>query len=364
MLKLNRPLQLSPVFKEKVWGRRDLDPLYPDHWTTFRGDNVSIRYPRGKGKNLIGEVWLTDDEATFTNGPLAGMTLADACRQRGPELCGEGAADGRFPILAKFLFTSQWLSVQVHPDDDYAREHEKGSRGKCEMWYMIHVDKKGEMMLGVKPGVTARTLGEAIDRNDCSALMRQFTPRAGEAVFVPPGTVHALGPDLVLFEAEENSDITYRLDDFGRMGADGKPRPLHREKALAVVKPELPALRDLPRLTLEEAYGRRRLVVACTFFAVEEITLQKAGNFAGPRKRVEAYTVLSGDGRVETSDGWYAYRTGDLWLVPPATLAYRLAPESKSSLLKFYVPNLAEDFSKPMAKAGYARGEAEKVVFT
>ncbi|MGH9397585.1 MAG: type I phosphomannose isomerase catalytic subunit [Terriglobia bacterium] len=363
MLKLNEPLQLSSVFKEKVWGRRDLTPLYPDHWTTFRGDNVNIRYPRGKGKNLIGEVWLTDDEATFTNGPLAGMTLAQACRKHGRELCGEGAADGRFPILAKFLFTSQWLSVQVHPDDVYARKHEKGSRGKCEMWYIIETDPKAEMMLGLKPGVTSHALGEAIGKNDCSGILRRFTPRSGEAVFVPPGTVHALGPGLVLFEAEENSDITYRLDDFGRMGADGKPRPLHREKALAVSKPELPAWRDLPRLTLQEAYGRRRLVVACSYFAVEEIALQKTGNFAGVRSRVEAYAVISGEGRMETSDGWYAYRTGDIWLIPPATPAYRLVPESKSSLLKFYVPNIEEDFREPLAKAGTNSETVEKVLF-
>jgi mannose-6-phosphate isomerase len=363
MLKLDRPLQLSPVFLEKIWGRRDLAPLYPDFWTTIRGKTVSIQRPQRRGKTLIGEVWLTGDEAVFTNGPLSGMTLAEACRKHGRELCGDGVEDGPFPILAKFLFTSEWLSVQVHPDDRYARKHENGSRGKTEMWYIIQTDGESEMMLGLNSGITVSVLAEAMNKGDCTGLLRRFAPSAGEAVFVPAGTVHAIGPGLVLFEAEQNSDITYRLDDFGRVGLDRKPRTLHREKALAVTKIDAPALRDLPQRNFQEPYGRRRLVVACPFFAVEEIALEKAANFQGPRPRVEAYTVLSGEGRVETGEGWYAYRTGDIWLIPPATPAYRLVPEAQSRLLKFYVPDIEEDFVKPLTRAGVNSSDMRKIVF-
>ncbi len=366
MPRLDSPLQLSPVFKPKIWGRRSLAPLYPDQWTTRRGRTVSIRYPQRKGleDERIGEVWLTDDEAVFTNGALAGLHLAEACRRYGPELCGEGFADGRFPILAKFLFTSDWLSVQVHPDDDYARLNENGSLGKCEMWYIIQAESQAEILLGLKPGTTLQELGAAIDQNRCSQLLQRFSPHPREAVFIPPGTVHALGPGLTLFEAEENSDITYRLDDFGRMGQDGKPRPLHREKALQVTRPHHPPLRDLPQLELEESYGVRRFVLACSFFAVEEITLAKIAAFAGPRARVEAFTVVSGEGRVEISSGWYAYRTGDVWLIPPATPSFRLAPESPSRLLKFYVPNLDADFRKPLAARGIGSKDIERIVFS
>lgn len=352
MLKLNEPLQLSPVFKEKVWGRQDLAPLYPDHWTTSRGQAISTRHPLGKSGRLIGEVWLTDDAATFTNGALAGKTLAAACAEYGPELCGEHAPGGRFPVLAKFLFTSDWLSVQVHPDDAYAREHEAGSRGKCEMWYIIETEPEAAMMLGVKPGVDAEVFRQAAASGKCEPLLQRFTPRNEEAMFVPPGTVHALGPGLTLFEAEENSDVTYRLDDFGRLGVDGKPRALHLEKALDVTRPELPARRDLPRLEIAEKFGKRRMVVASPFFAVEEIRMEKPGNFSGSKRRVEAFTVVAGEGRVETARGWYAYRTGDVWLVPPSIPAYRLAPEEETSLLKFYVPDADKDFREPLAKAG------------
>lgn len=366
MLKLDSPLELQPVFKPKVWGRRDLAPLYPDSWTTRRGRTLSSHYPRRLGleDERIGEVWLTDDDAVFTNGPLAGMPLARACKQHGRELCGATDSRGRFPILAKFLFTSDWLSVQVHPDDSFARIHESGSLGKCEMWYIIAREEQAEIMLGMKDGASREELETAARRGDASELLQRHSPRDGEAMFVPPGTLHALGPGLTLFEAEENSDVTYRLDDFGRKGLDGKPRPLHIEKGARVARPELPALRDLPMLRSRENYGWRRFLVACPYFAVEELFLKSIATWTGgPRERVECFTVISGEGRVETGAGWYAYRTGSVWLIPPATPFYRLVPEEPSRMLKFYVPDLEADFRKPLAAQGASESEIGKVVF-
>jgi mannose-6-phosphate isomerase len=365
MPKLDSPLQLSPTFKVKVWGRLCLDPLYPDSWTTRRGDKVSIRHPARQGleQERIGEVWLTGDDAVFTNGPVAGLKLAEACEHYGPEICGAGTAPGRFPILSKFIFTNDWLSVQVHPDDVYARQHEPGSIGKCEMWYMIDAGPTSEFLLGFKPGLSKETFGSASSGRQWIDFLQRFRPKQGEAIFVPPGAVHALGPGLILFEAEENSDVTYRLDDFGRPGLDGKLRPLHLEKGLEVARPELPASRDLPVLEVTEPYGHRRLVLACRFFAVELLRLQKIASFTGSGDRVETLAVISGEGRVETSAGWYAYRPGDVWVIPPATPAYRLAPEAESSLLKYYVPNIDEDFQRPLASAGTSPEEAQSIIF-
>jgi mannose-6-phosphate isomerase len=365
MPKLDSPLQLSPVFKPKVWGRRSLEPLYPATWTTIRGNVVHIRRPERKGveDEPIGEVWLTDDEAVFLNGELAGLTLAEACRQYGQELYGRHSPQGRFPILAKFIFTSDWLSVQVHPDDRYAGAHESGSLGKCEMWYVIDAKPEAEFLLGLREGVMKETLIPAFSEGRSPELLRRFRPSPGEAIFVPPGTIHALGPDLVLFEAEENSDITYRLDDFGRTGLDGKPRPLHYEKGIEVIQPELPAYRDLPQFEIQEPYGTRRFVVASNFFAVEELHLKKIASFTGATERVEALGVISGEGRVETRAGWQAYRVGDAWLIPPASSPYRLVPEQDSRMLKFYVPDIDRDFRKPLSEAGLSSEDIHKVVF-
>ncbi len=363
---LDSPLKLSPVFKLRIWGRRDLAPLFS------RGVRATRRaarpgpappLPDQANDGLIGEVWLTDGAARFLNGPVAGMTLAEASQKFGMELHGKSWKGARFPILAKYIFTSDWLSVQVHPDDNFARERDPGNLGKCEMWYIVRAERRAKFLLGLKPGISKERLRAESEKGNSKELLQRFQARAGEAVFVPPGTVHALGPGLVLFEAEENSDLTYRLDDFGRMGLDGKPRPLHWDNALEVIRPELPALRNLPRLEFREPYGSRRYVLASRFFAVEELALRKASSFQGSTERVEVLSVIQGGGRVETAAGWLGYRAGDTWLIPPAAGKYRLAPGERTRFLKCYVPDLDEDFRKPLAARGVRAARIDKVVF-
>ncbi len=365
MPKLDTPLQLTPVFKPKIWGRKDLAPLFahPGGAGIQSRPLASASDSGLNGQALIGEAWITDDASRFLNGPMAGLTLGEASRQYGPELHGSLWKDHRFPILAKYIFTSDWLSVQVHPDDDYARAHDPGNRGKCEMWYLVHAERRAEILLALKRGINKQILRDAFEKGTSTELLNRFHPKAGEAIFIPPGTVHALGPGLVLFEAEENSDLTYRLDDFGRFGLDGKPRPLHWDKGLDVVRAELPAYRNLPRLEFRESYGLRRYVLACRFFAVEELTLRRLGSFEGRPERVEVFSVLAGEGRVETAAGWLAYRTGDTWLIPPATREYRLVPIEMTRLLRIYVPDLNKDFRRPLARRRVPAAKINKVVF-
>jgi mannose-6-phosphate isomerase len=308
-------------------------------------------------------VWITDDTSRFLNGPLAGMTLGEASEKYGPELNGKSWDGRRFPILAKYIFTSDWLSVQVHPDDEYARAHEAGSVGKCEMWYILRSDPGAEILLGLKPGVSKEQLKEAAERGKSRGLLQGFHPKAGEAIYVPPGSVHALGPGLVLFEAEENCDLTYRLDDFGRAGLDGNPRPLHWEKGLEVIRTGLPAYHDLPRLEFREPYGARRYVLACRFFAVEELHLKRSAKFESAPERVEVFSVLEGEGRVENRAGWLGYRQGQTWLIPPLAGSYRFVPTEETRLLRFYVPDLENDFRRPLARRRVKPVVVDRVVF-
>ena len=301
---LNGPLQISNVFKPKIWGRRDLAPFFaePQH----RGDASEAN-----SDPLIGEVWITDDLARFKNGPAAGMTLAEAGQKYGAELHGKSWRGTRFPLLAKYIFTSDWLSVQVHPDDEYAAVHEPGNVGKCETWYMLRADPEAVYLLGLKPGATKKQLIEAFKKGHSRDLLATFKPLPDEAIFLPPGIVHALGPGLVLFEVEENSDLTYRLDDFGRLGLDGKRRALHLEKGLEVIRPHLPPIRDLPHLEGKEKYGTRRFVLASRFFALEELTIRSSASFHSSPERVEILSILAGEGRMENEAGWLGYRTSD-----------------------------------------------------
>ena len=365
MPKLDTPLKLSPVYKPKIWGRNDLAPLFNSPSQTHNDGSVKGNSANTSSdhKDLIGEVWITDECSKFLNGPVAGMTLAEASAQFGSELHGSGWKHSRFPLLAKYIFTSDWLSVQVHPDDQYAATHEPGNFGKCEMWYFLQAEPQAEILLGLKAGTTAEMLRSACESGTSKTLLCSFHPRNGEAVFIPPGTVHALGPGLVLFEVEENSDITYRLDDFGRMGLDGKPRPLHLDKGFEVVKPDLPPYRNLPRLLVQEKFSLRRYVTASRYFALEEFTLWKTTHFESVSERVETLSILSGEGRVETASGWLGYHAGDTWIIPPGAGRYRLSPVEKTQLLKFYVPNLENDFRSPLARRKFKAEEVKKVLF-
>jgi mannose-6-phosphate isomerase len=352
---LNCPLQLSGVSKPKIWGRRDLAPLF--------AMPSSKRHGGSAPEQRIGEVWITDDVASFTNGPVAGMTLGQVSEKFGPELHGKSWKGRRFPILAKYIFTSDWLSVQVHPDDAYAAVHDPGNVGKCEMWYFLRADPEASILLGLKPNVTTEQLRQAFASATSRDLLLSFQPQPSEAVFLPAGMVHALGPGLVLFEVEENSDLTYRLDDFGRPGLDGKPRPLHIEKGLDVLRPALPPLRDLPRLESKENYGLRRFVLASRFFALEELLIRQTATFHGSPERVEVLSILEGEGRIENAAGWLGYRKGETWLIPPANDLYRLVPRHDTRLLKFYVPDLDKDFREPLKQRKFPLEKIQQIVF-
>ncbi len=365
MSTLNTPLQLSTAFKPKIWGREDLAPIYSAPGETHSPASRKAEVSGGVGKpgELIGEVWATDDTSGFLNGPVAGLTLDEVSEKYGPELHGPAWKGKRFPLLAKYIFTSDWLSVQVHPDDEYARLHDPGNVGKCEMWYILQADANAELLLAVKPGVTKEALRAAFENGTSKELLERHYPKAGEAIFVPPGTVHALGPGLVLFEVEQNSDLTYRLDDFGRVGLDGKPRPLHLAKGMDVIQEALPPRHCLPQWEFQEPFGTRRYIMACPYFAVEEVFLRKMATFKSSPERVEVYSVLKGEGRVENSAGWLGYRSGETWIIPPAAGAYRFVPQQGTRLLKFYVPDLVQDFRRPLAARKVPPEDVEQVVF-
>jgi len=356
MSTFNGPVQLSNTFKPKIWGRRDLTPLFdmPEAPAGTAGPLANQR---------IGEVWVTDDTSRFLNGPAAGMTLAEASVKYGPELHGKSWPGRRFPLLAKYIFTSDWLSVQVHPDDAYATAHDSGSLGKCEMWYFLAADPDASILLGLKPGVTKEQLPPAFKNGTSRGLLQYFRPEPEEAAFLAPGIVHALGPGLVLFEVEENSDITYRLDDFGRPGLDGKPRPLHLEKGLDVIRPELLPRLDLPRIEFKEKYGTRRFVLASRYFALEVLSVRHMAPFRSSPEKVEVLSIMEGEGRIENEAGWYGYRPGETWLIPPAASIYRMVPSLDTKFLKFYVPDLERDFREPLERHGISPEKIRQIIF-
>ena len=208
------PFLLLPKFSPRPWGTFDLSPIYTDHKFTEK----------------IGEAWLTGDECRVKNGPLAGQRLADLAAQYQRELVGEAAREpDRFPLLLKFLFPNDKLSVQVHPDDECAQKVGQ-PWGKTECWYVFRAQPGAQVALGLKPGITRRKLELAIAENRAEQLLNWLDIDQGEMIYVAGGTVHAISAGSILVETQQSSDTTYRLYDYGR------PRELHLELGLQAVK--------------------------------------------------------------------------------------------------------------------------------
>jgi len=216
------PFLLEPTLLVKVWGGRQFETEFHRQLAT---------------DEPYGESWEMHDSCVIANGPLKGRTIGDVLSEYGREIVGKhnDPSEG-FPLLAKFIDTTSWLSVQVHPDDAYAQEHENEARGKTEAQIILKAAPDSTMVVGVKEDTTQDAVAAAIKDVTLNDHLIYTSVTAGDAVFIPAGIVHAIGPDLLVYEIQQSSDRTYRLYDWGRMGLDGKPRELHIKKGLKVTR--------------------------------------------------------------------------------------------------------------------------------
>jgi mannose-6-phosphate isomerase len=296
-----KPFRLLPSYREKIWGAIDLEP-----W--FRNTGAKI-----------GEVWFTFDE----NRTDDGKTISDLMREHGPDFLGTDRPWDSFPILVKFIFTSDRLSVQVHPDDERARAWE-GSPGKTEMWHVLRAGPDSSIALGFKTPIPAERLREAALSGEIEDLIRWFPTRAGDTFFTAPGTVHAIGSGLALVEIQQNSDITYRLYDYGR------PRELHLDKAIAVTN-AVPH----PGQSTPENLGDGRQRLACSeHFATELIEYAGEAVYHPERGRLHILITLEGRGTL----GGRSFGPGECWLIPAGAEPFPISVDSQVRLLRTYVP--------------------------
>lgn len=214
------PLKLKPTLHVKVWGGCRLK--------THLNKTLPTDEP-------YGESWELHDTSIVINGPLAGKSLRELTRTCGVELIGSGNdPQAGFPLLAKFIDADQWLSIQVHPNDQQALELEGEPRGKTEAWIVVHAEQGARLVAGARPGTSRDEVAQAIRGNRLEELVRYAAVRNGDALSIPANTLHALGPGLLIYEIQQSSDTTYRLYDWNRRGLDGQPRQLHIDKGLQV----------------------------------------------------------------------------------------------------------------------------------
>jgi mannose-6-phosphate isomerase len=264
------PLRFEPILKELLWGGRRLGTLLdkPLGTSTCSAESWEIADHR-------------DDVSRVAAGPLKGTSLRDLVRHRGDELLGPGQGlRGQFPLLVKFLDAHKVLSVQVHPDDERGRRL-AGDNGKTEAWVILHAEPGSLIYAGLRPAVTPADFAHGMRTGTVEPLLHRFEPRPGDCIFIPAGTVHAIGAGIVLAEIQQMSDATFRVYDWGRSGSDGKPRPLHPAQALEST--DFAAGPVHPVISRPEpiAGGRRERLVQCPYFALERLRLDGSGSGSG-----------------------------------------------------------------------------------
>jgi mannose-6-phosphate isomerase len=313
----------------------------------------------------VGEAWMTGAECRFANGPFAGKKLAEAWRLMPPEWTGalQDPSTG-FPLLVKFIFPQDKLSVQVHPDDDYAARHEPdaGGRGKTEMWYALRARPNAEVLVGMKPDVTLETFKRAIADGTAENCLEHVPLRDGEAVFVPAGTAHTIGPGLVLCEIQEHSDLTYRVYDYNRRDANGQARPLHVEKALDVIRFGKQTCGKMQPARIERGAVAETHFVACKYFAAERWDFSRPIDANASPERFDLLVFLEGSGHIVWGNERAEYAPAQVWMIPAALGKYQLAPEAPTSLLRTYVPGDLAEFSRRLAVRGVPESAASRIV--
>jgi mannose-6-phosphate isomerase len=308
-------LQLIPEYRDYVWGGQRLRP-----------------------GQLTAEAWVIYEQDRIASGPWAGRTLAEVCTEQGAALLGEKAVQctgRRFPLLIKLLDCAQWLSLQVHPNDEQAiRLEGPGQSGKTEAWHILDAAAGAQIIAGLKTGTTALTLEQAVHGGSILDIAQFLTVCAGDTVFMPAGTLHALGPGLLVYEVQQTSDLTYRLFDWNRPQTGG--RVLHIDKSLAVADPAIvgqatacPLLQDGDGQTLCRSDYFLLEILNATTRAVESDTQGET---------FHALTVTSGSARLVAGDEAVTLSLFESAIVPASAGPYHLEPLGGFRALRASLP--------------------------
>ena len=317
---LREPLRFAPFPLVKVWGGQSLRP-----WLVEGGEAPPAGEP-------IGEVWtLVDGEdkssevqsGSLQGRSLRGLMLSDEASLLGRSRPGPG---GSFPLVVKMLDAHQNLSLQVHPDHGTAKRLGGGARGKTECWFVLAAEPESRLYLGLDPEVDRSLFTSSAGSADLVDLVTSHPVRAGQFVFVPPGTVHAIGAGVTLVEIQENSDTTYRLFDWGRSGLSGQPRAIHVEEGLKSIDYDRPApVPTFPELEHRDEFTREALLADCPAFRVRLLEIVGHADVSTDGLAL-VYIVLEGSGglRVQEGGAEVHLESGQTWLVPADAGAHRI----------------------------------------
>jgi len=333
------PLKFKPLYKDYVWG----------------GRNLALLGKKLPETGIVAESWEVschkNGSSIIANGEFEGVSLPELVQKLGRKLVGNSLPQkdvDKFPLLIKFIDADNNLSVQVHPDDAYAFENENGEYGKNEMWYIISAKPGAKLVYDVIPGTTREKFARAISENRVEECLKTIEVYAGDVINIPAGLVHAIGKGIVLAEVQQNSDTTYRVYDYGRKG-----RPLHIDKALDVIDFNSAGRK-------EKYYGleikinsscSKRIVIANKYFCTEIYNIDGQISENADGSKFVIYTFTAGNGNVSWRGGSLTIQAGESILIPASMGPYSI--EGKLTALKAYVPDLDTDVISPLRKSGW-----------
>jgi mannose-6-phosphate isomerase len=291
---------------------------------------------------LFGESWEISDHAlhhsVVAEGPLAGRTLRDLMTSDRSALLGASDTRAAFPLLVKFLDACDRLSVQVHPDDEKAARLWPGEAGKTEAWFVLEAAPGSRIYAGLRPGIGERELRAALEAGTVSECLHHFEPRAGDCIFLPAGTVHAVGGGVLMAEVQQTSDATFRLFDWNRRDAQGKSRTLHIEQGLESIRWDCGPVQPV-RVSWRQESRHRQSLVRCPFFELDFMRDREPFTVGGDGL-AQIVIVISGSGRLVWPAGVSAPTFGQTWLLPATMPAVEVIPDSALATLIVTVPSL------------------------
>jgi len=359
------PLKFYEIFKEKIWGGRRLE--------SFLGKKL----PKDKS---IGESWeLVDhgeDISVVRNGKYRGDNLKNLIKNFEKELVGKDmklSRGNRFPLLFKFIDASKKLSIQVHPDDEYAYHNERDETGKTEAWYVVWAKTGAQLVCGLKEHMSKRRFKKVIESKKIRDYLNYINIYKGDLIFIPPGTIHTIMGGVLLAEIQQNSDATYRISDWDRVDRYGKSRELHIDKALDVIDFSLVRNYKIQPLSINIDRNVIKYLIACEKFAVELCEIFDEYKLDCDGSKFYILSFLEGNGQIfygNESDINLNTKTldikkGETILLPAllgettiktdSKLGDNKLRDDKLKFLKFYVPNITNDIIKPLIDKGFTK---------
>lgn len=348
------PLRFKEHYFERIWGGRRLESIF--------GKAIPPDVP-------IGEDWLISDHpsagSVVSEGPLAGTTLRQLIEQNAAAILGSRASltvHGRFPLLLKILDSTDWLSVQVHPDDACAARLGEPDVGKTEMWHVLHADPGSELICGLDPNIRADEFVMAAHEGNLEDQLPRFTVSTGDSVFVRAGTVHAIGGGILLAEIQQNSDLTYRIHDWNRTDASGTPRELHLDKSREATHFGAQHGGKAAPIDLPDAPegGERLLLAACQYFAAERVACASTWQRNTRGESFHILLCIEGVVRIEAGDGQIELAPGQAAMVPGCFQEFVV--NGHGALLDYYVPDRELDIEIPLRAAGHSHDTLQSLL--